>query len=111
MGRQSDGAATQIADDGSTRYQIGPDAVIVGARIGSGRRSSSEAIRFGVYRLNRAIFGTRAATADRHVESLVAKVAADTSGRTRLSQRIAGRAVLVSRDPKRGYLFYTISAH
>jgi hypothetical protein len=84
---------------------------MVGARISTIRRSSSEAMRFGVYRLNRAIYGSRATTVDRQVESLVAKVAADPSGRTKLSQRVAGRTVLVSRDPKRGYLFYTISAH
>jgi hypothetical protein len=110
-GRRRDGTVTQIADDGITRYQIGPDFVIVGARIGAKRRSSSEAIRFGVYRLNRAIYGAGAAAVDRHVEPLVAKVAADPSGRTKLTQRVAGRTVLVSRDPKRGYLFYTISAH
>jgi hypothetical protein len=112
FGRWPNGSIAQIADDGSTRYQIGPDSVIVRTRIRSSRHRSTEGIERGAYRLNRAIFGTRASAVDREVKPLITRVAADSSSqRSQLSTRVAGRTVLITRDPKQGFLFYTIAAH
>jgi hypothetical protein len=109
-GRRSDGNASQIADDGTTRYLVAPDSVSVAARIGPSRRSTLETARRGAYRLNRAVFGTRANAVDKHMEPLLVKAVSNSDGPSKQVQRVAGRTVIVSRDHARGFLIYTISA-
>jgi hypothetical protein len=106
----ADGTHSRIARSGRTEYRIQRDAVSAAAPISSRSRSASSEIRTGYVRVNRAVFGTRASANNRSVEPLVARVAADPSGRTRILQRVAGRTLSVTRDTRRGLLVYRVGA-
>jgi len=86
-----------------------PDEVSVLSPVGSGRRQASVA-RIDYVRVNNAIFGTRSGAVSRAVQPLVARVAADGSGRTRLTQRILGRTVSIMHLPARKLIVYSVRA-
>jgi hypothetical protein len=106
----ADGTPKRIASAGSVRYQIGTDVVSVAAPIAPRGRTTPAPTRHGVYRLNQAVFGTRGNAVNEHMDPLIARVAADPTGETRIVQRVAGRTVMVTRDPERGFLIYAITA-
>jgi hypothetical protein len=106
----ADGRPRRIATAGSLRYQVGTDSVSVATPMTPRMRTIPRPTRQGVYRLNQAVFGTRGAAVNAQMEPLVARVAADPSGRTRIHRRVAGRTVNVTRDPERGFLIYAIAA-
>jgi hypothetical protein len=106
----ADGTRVGVARSGNTEYRIQPDAVIVATRISSRNRSTPATAKVGYYRVNRAVFGTRAHAISRSVGPLVARVAADPTGKTRFGRRIAGRTVSVTRDARRGLLVYQVHA-
>ena len=47
-------------------------------------------------------------TFERYIDPLVSRVAADTSGRTRIHRRVGGRSVSIIRDTQRGLLVYSV---
>ena len=106
----ADGTPRRIATAGSVRYQVGADTVSVATPIAPRVRITPQPTRNGVYRLNQAVFGTRGDAVSEQTEPMLARVVADPSGRTRVVQRVAGRTVSVTRDPKRGFLIYAIAA-
>ncbi len=106
----ADGTPKRIATSDSVRYQVGTDSVSVATPIAPRVRTPPPPARRGVYRLNQAVFGTRGNAVNEHVAPLIARVAADPTGKTRFVQRVAGRTVYVSRDPARGFLVYAIAA-
>lgn len=103
----ADGSQVRTGRSGSARYEVRPERVSVVASIGSGRRTPVAA-RVGYVRVNAAIFGARAEEVSRSVEDWVDRVSNDTSGRTRLARRIAGRTIQVTRVPDRGLLVYSV---
>jgi hypothetical protein len=107
-GRLPDGTHAKVATTGTTRYLVRGEAVSVSASIPPRGRSASARTRHAIHRLNQAIFGTRASAVDRRVEPLVSRVAADTSGRTEVRRRVAGRTVSLTRDTSRGLIIYSI---
>jgi hypothetical protein len=106
----ADGSRAGVARSGSTEYRIQSAAVTASTRIPGRSRSAPPEMKLGYHRVNRAVFGTRAQTISRSVEPLVAQVAADPSGKTRIVRRIAGRTVSVTRDARRGLLVYQVRA-
>ncbi len=108
--RLADGTPKRTATSGSVRYQVGTDVVSVATPIAPRVRTTPAPARRGVYRLNQAVFGTRGNAVNEHVDPLIARVAADPTGKTRIVQRVAGRTVYVTRDPARGFLVYAIAA-
>ena len=108
--RLADGTPKQIATAGRVHYQVGTDTVSVATPIAARVRTTPSPTRHGAYRLNQAVFGTRGDAVNAHMEPLLARVAADPSGKTRVVRRVAGRTVSVTRDPKRGVLVYAIAA-
>jgi hypothetical protein len=62
----------------------------------------------GYYRVNRVVFGTRAHAISDKVARIVASVANDPSGRTRVAKRVAGRTVRITRDTAKGLLIYRV---
>lgn len=106
--RTANGETAHVALAGSTRYVVQSRAVSVSASIGPRGRTASSRARHAIHRVNAAVFGTHVAAVDRRIEPFVARVAADTSGRTRVSRRVAGRTVSLSRDPERGVLVYSV---
>jgi hypothetical protein len=108
VGRMRDGKSAQIATSGTTRYVVGSEAISVSVPIAPRRRDAPTRANHAIYRINQAVFGTRADAFERRIEPLVSKVAADTSGRTRIHRSIGGRTVSVMRDRQRGLLIYSV---
>jgi len=106
----ANGNPARIAHSGRTEFRIQRDAVIAAIPISRNGRLSSSQTRTAFVRVNRAVFGTRAAAISRSVTPLVAGVAADPSGRTRVGRRVAGRTLSVIRDARRGILVYRVAA-
>jgi hypothetical protein len=104
----ADGTRSGFARTGSLEYRIRSNSVSVTSKIGARARETPAAIRLGYYRVNRTVFGTRAHAISKQVGGLVARVAADPSGRTRVARRVAGRTIQIARDTRRGVLIYRI---
>lgn len=108
IGRTRDGQSARIGMSGTTRYMVRSDAITVSVPIAPRRREAPAKASHAIYRINRAVFGTRADRIERRIGPLVSQVAADTSGRTRIHRPIGGRIVSVTRDPRRGLLIYSV---
>jgi hypothetical protein len=106
-----DGRAALRAHAGATTYQVRPDSVSVRSPIGVRRKTPPARARNAVFRVNQAIFGTRATAVTRQAETLLSRVAADTSGRTRFVRRMAGRTIEIARDAPSGLLLYAVRAN
>jgi hypothetical protein len=103
-----DGTRSGYAKSRNLEYRIRANSVSVTSPIASRGNRAPGDIRIGYYRVNKVVFGTRAHAISGSVASLVAKVAADPSGRTRIVRRVAGRSLHIIRDPVRGTLLYQI---
>ncbi|MFP8882017.1 MAG: hypothetical protein VCE43_22355 [Myxococcota bacterium] len=108
MGRLRDGKSARVATSGTTRYVVRSEAITVSAPIAPRRRETPSKANHAIYRINRAVFGTRADKFERYIDPLVSRVAADTSGRTRIHRRVGGRSVSIIRDTQRGLLVYSV---
>lgn len=109
-GTLADGRPEHHANLGPMRYEVRSDLLTVSAPIPPRGRSPSKRTLHGFYRINEAVFGANAEKVSRRIEPLVSRVAADTSGRTRIVRRVAGRTVSVARDPQRGVIVYSVHA-
>ena len=108
MGKLANGSRSAFARTANAEYRISSNSVTIASRIAANSRKTPAGLRLGYYRVNRAIFGTRAHAISDRVAPIVASVAKDPSGRTRVAKRIAGRSVHVSRDAARGLLIYRV---
>ena len=108
MGKLANGSRSAFARTADAEYRISSNSVTIASRIAANSRKTPAGLRLGYYRVNRAIFGTRAHAISDKVAPIVASVAKDPSGRTRVAKRIAGRSVHVSRDAARGLLIYRV---
>ena len=107
-GHMRDGKPARVATAGTVRYVVRSEVISVSVPIAPRRREAPSTANHAIYRINNAVFGTRAVGIERRIEPLVSRVAADTSGRTRFHRPIAGRTVSVSRDPEAGLLIYSV---
>jgi len=106
--RLSNGKSARMATVGTTRYVVGHESVSVSAPIAPRRREAPSRTSQAIYRVNQAVFGSAADEASRRIAPLISRVAADTSGRTRIRRRVVGRTISVMRDTQRGLLIYSV---
>lgn len=106
--RTANGTRRFAAKVGGTRYEVGPDRVVMSSAISAKRRSLPTSARLGLTRVNHAIFALRAEAITDAMIPLAERVSKDPSGRTRFDKRIAGRTVRIARDPSRGRLVYSV---
>lgn len=104
----ADGSRAALARSGKAEFRIQSNTVTVASPIGTNTSKTPSSLRSGYYRVNRAVFGTKSHTISRKVAPIVASVAGDPSGRTRVARRVAGRTVMVFRDTRRGLLVYRV---
>jgi hypothetical protein len=104
----SDGSRAALARSGKTEYRIQSNTVTVVSPIGASSRKTPSGLKTGYYRVNRAVFGTKSHAISRKVAPIVASVAGDPSGRTRVARRVAGRVVQIFRDTGRGLIVYRV---
>jgi len=108
LAKTSDGGRLAHTRVGSTQYRIASNTVTVASPIRAKSRKTPSGLRMGYYRVNRVVFGTRAHAISDKIAAIVASVAQDPSGRTRVARRVAGRTVRVYRDTRRGLLVYRV---
>lgn len=104
----SDGSRAALARSGKTEFRIQSNTVTVASPIGTSSRKTPSGLKTGYYRVNRAVFGTKSHAISRKVAPIVASVAGDPSGRTRVARRVAGRVVRIYRDTGRGLIVYRV---
>jgi hypothetical protein len=108
FGKLADGSRSAFARTGDAEYRISSNSVLIASRIGANSRKTPAGLRLGYYRVNRVVFGTRAHAISDKVARIVASVANDPSGRTRVAKRVAGRTVRITRDTAKGLLIYRV---
>ena len=104
----ADGVSGSHAKVGSTRWEVRADRIVVAMPIAATRTTPPPQVRIEVLRANGAVFGAHAEAVTDHVMGLIARVAADRSGRTPAAQRIRGRQVRIDRVPATGMLVYAV---
>lgn len=108
MGKLADGSRRAFARTADAEYRISSNSVTIASPIGARSRKEPAGLRMGYYRVNRVVFGTRAHAISDQVAPIVAAVAKDPSGRTRVEKRVAGRTVRVVRDTANRLLIYRV---
>jgi len=107
-GKLADGSRTAFAHTRDAEYRISSNSVLIASRIAANSHKTPAGLRLGYYRVNRVVFGTRAHEISDKIAPIVASVASDPSGRTRVAKRVAGRTVHVVRDTAKGLLIYRV---
>jgi len=104
-----DGNRMGVARAGRTEYRVRRDLVTASTVVARSSRSASADVNNGMVRVNHVVFGTRAASISRSLKSVIGRIAADPSGRTRFARRVAGRTVRIERDVRAGRIVYAVS--
>ena len=104
----SDGVEQRQAESDGIRFAVRPDSVTAMTAIASGSSAPPARARRAYTRINRAVFGTQAQEVNRVVASLAERVSRDSSGKTRIAQRISGRTVRIHRLPSGGWWVYSV---
>lgn len=103
-----DGVEQRQAEFDGIRFAVRPDSVTAMTAVAPGSSAPTARARRAYKRINRAVFGTRAAQVNRIVDSLAERVSRDSSGKTRIAQRISGRTVRIHRLPSGGWWVYSV---
>jgi hypothetical protein len=104
----ADGVKGSQAKAGANRWEVRSDRIVLAMPLASSRSKPPPGARIEIGRANGAVFGAHAEAVTAHVMDLVARVAADRSGKTPAAQRIRGRLVRIDRVPSDGTLVYSV---
>ena len=106
--RLRDGKLAYTAEAGRTRYEVRAERVAFTVYLSASRTHLPGSARLAIQRLNDAIFAAKADAVTRKMMTLAQRAAADRSGRTSFSKRVAGRTIHLGRRVGEGVFAYSI---
>ena len=106
--RLRDGKTAYSAKVGRTRYEVRDERVAFTVFMSASRGQLPGSARQAIKRVNDAIFAAKADAVTQQVMKLAVKAAADRTGRTAFSRRVAGRTIRLGRRVGDGVFAYSI---
>jgi hypothetical protein len=102
------GGTAYTARVGRTQYEVGPERVAFTVAMPAAGGDLPGAARLAMERLNDAIFAAKAEAVTRQMTQLAERAAADRSGHTSFSKRVAGRTIQIGRQMDTGVFVYSV---
>jgi hypothetical protein len=102
------GGTAYTAQVGRTTYEVGPDRVAFTVSLPASRGDLPGPARLAMERLNDAIFAAKAEAVTHQMTALAERAAADRSGKTSFSKRVAGRTIQIGRRLDTGVFVYSV---
>jgi hypothetical protein len=102
------GKVAYVANVGRTQYEVRDERVAFTVFISASRGQLPGSARLAIKRVNDAIFAAKADAVTQQMMTLAEKAAADRTGRTTFSRRVAGRTIRLGRRLGDGVFAYSI---
>lgn len=102
------GKTAYTAEVGRTKYEVRDERVAFTVFISASRGQLPGSARLAIKRVNDAIFAAKAGAVTQKMMKLAKKAAADRTGRTAFSLRVAGRTIRLGRRVRDGVFAYSI---
>jgi hypothetical protein len=106
--RLRNGKTAYTAKVGRTSYEVRDERIAFTVFLSASRKNLPGSARLAIKRVNDAIFAAKAGAVTQQMMALAERAAADRTGRTTFSRRVAGRTIRLGRRVGDGVFAYSI---